>query len=419
MRLGKRPANAETLPIDLGPQRQSPQAASILSDHCIQLTPFLKIRSSANKSPESLRNRKKGRLSDLALAFRLYQIRLMDSLARSLEAHVTEETAGKLAKFLSVEAGSAEKAGKILVSLALGSLAKKAATHEGAVIALASLPQEEEPGLITSLFSALKGEAPEETSADQMKALFGDGVNAMMAALSQRLGFDVGRLAAIVTPLMGRQLAKEARDQGLDASGFARKLQESWEAFLQDPAGAHADAETVAIVRETLAIGDEALALRARLQLTEAELEAIHLAPQAAYWLVAEASLSGIRGTIREMKAASQAAVELMKTVPPVSVMALVFGGNSGGAGLSSAEEEELLEDTRNEGDLLENIRAGAAVMAAKAPGEFELFCSLVREVARATAEASKEGGFLGVGGVVVSEKEKSAIALVEGALEG
>lgn len=105
--------------------------------------------------------------------------------------------------------------------------------------------------------------------------------------------------------------------------------------------------------------------------------------------------------------------------MPPVSVMALVFGGNGGGAGLSSAEEEELLEDTWSKEDLLENIRAGAAVMAAKAPGESELFCSLVRKVARATAEVSKEGGFLGMGGVLVSGKEKSAIALVEEALEG
>jgi hypothetical protein len=340
----------------------------------------------------------------------------MDSLAKSLEAHVTEEITRKLAECLRVEAGSVDRGMMILAGLAVGVLAKKAATHQGAVIALASLPKKEEPGLITSLFSALKGEAPEETAADQMRALFGGGVNSMLAALSQRLGFDVGRLAAMVTPLMGRQLAKEVREQGLDASGFARKLQEAWEAFLQDPAGAHADAETVAIVRETLAIGDEALALRARLQLTEAELEAIHLAPQAAYWLVAEASLSGIRGTIREMNAAGQVGVGMMKTVAPVSVMALVFGG---GAGLSAAEEEDLLEDTESEEDLLENIRAGSAVMREKAPGEWEAFRTLVREVALKTAEASKEGGFLGIGGVSVSEKEKAALSRVEEALEG
>ena len=324
----------------------------------------------------------------------------------------TAEMAAKLAKFLSVEIHLVEKSVKILTGLAVGSLARKSATHEGAVTALASLPQEEEPGVVKSLFSALKGEAPEETPADQMKVLFGDGVNSMLAALGQHLGFDVARLAAMVTPLMGQQLAKQAREEGLDAAGFARKVQQGWEAFLKDPDPANAG--TVAIVRETLAIGDQALSLRA--QFTEAELEAIHLAPQAAYWLVAEASLSGIRGTIREMNAASQVGIERMKGVQPVSVMAIVFGG---GAGLSAAEEEELLEDTESEEDLLENIRAGSAVMREKAPGEWEAFRTLVREVAQKTAEASKEGGFLGIGGVSVSEKEKAALLSVEGALEG
>ncbi|QJE96074.1 hypothetical protein [Luteolibacter luteus] len=331
----------------------------------------------------------------------------MDSLVRSLGDLVTAENTTKLAKFLHTDAASVGKAAKVLIALSVASMVRKAATPTGAA-AMESLPQEEAPGMLKSVFSALWGQAPDETPADQRKTIFGSGVNSMLTALTQRLGFNLAPLADSLTPRIGELLLRASRDQGLDASGFFTMLQQGQQEFQKDPA----NAETIAIVRETLAIGDQALTLRE--QFTEAELEAIHLAPQAAYWLVAQASLSGIRGTIREMKAASQVGIDLMKTVPPVSLMALAFGG---GSGLSAAEEEELLEDTRSEDDLLDNIRAASAVIAAKAPDELEIFRTLIREVAQKTAEAAKEGGFLGIGGVLVSEKERAAIAKVEAAL--
>jgi hypothetical protein len=40
-----------------------------------------------------------------------------------------------------------------------------------------------------------------------------------------------------------------------------------------------------------------------------------------------------------------------------------------------------------------------------------------VARVAQATAEAAKEGGFLGFGGTLVSEEEKAAIARIESTL--
>lgn len=333
----------------------------------------------------------------------------MDSLVKSLAALVTPENTARLAKFLGTDAGRAGQAVKILTALAVASMARKSATPAGAATALGSLPQDEAPGLVASVFSALKGKAPEETPADQMKAMFGSGVNSMVSALSQRLGFDMAPLAGILTPLMGQHLAKSAHEQGLDPAGFARMLKQGQEDFLKDLA----NAETAGIVGETLATGDQAEILRSRF--TEQELEDIHLAPMAAYWLVAQASLSGIRGSIQELKAANRVSIELQKTVPPVSLLGLVFGGGS----LTSAEEEELMEDTRSEDDLLANIRAGTAVVKAKAPEELDTFRKLVTEVARNVAEASKEGGFLGIGSTRVTEKEKVAIGRVESALLG
>lgn len=62
--------------------------------------------------------------------------------------------------------------------------------------------------------------------------------------------------------------------------------------------------------------------------------------------------------------------------------------------------------------DVLEQINASLAVLDAKSTQEEKLaFCSWLMQVAQATAEAGREGGFLGIGSVRVSGKEKAALA--------
>ena len=330
----------------------------------------------------------------------------MDSLVNSLGGLVTPEIAGKLAKFLGIDAGLVEKAVKILSALAVGSMARKAASPQGAAAAFQALPQKEEPGLLSSLMSGLKGEIPDETAADKMQSMFGGGVNSMVSALSKKLGFDLAPLAGMVAPMLGQHFAKTAKEQGLDASGLARMLQTGNDEFQKDPA----NAEVAGLVRQTLAVGDQAEAVRSRF--TPEELEEIHIAPMAAYCLVAKASPSGIKGSMDEMKAAHQVSVELLKDVAPISLLGTVFGG-----GLTSHEAEELKREVGAEERLVETIRHGTQVMKSKAPAEVDTFRRLVNDVARNVAEASKEGGFLGFGGKKVSEKEKAAMERVAAAL--
>ncbi len=55
--------------------------------------------------------------------------------------------------------------------------------------------------------------------------------------------------------------------------------------------------------------------------------------------------------------------------------------------------------------------------MAAKAsPAEAQAYKQMLLGVAQQAADASKEGGFLGFGGVRVSDKEKTFIAEVKAA---
>jgi len=72
-------------------------------------------------------------------------------------------------------------------------------------------------------------------------------------------------------------------------------------------------------------------------------------------------------------------------------------------------------------GDLREKaiaeLRAVADLIEAKAPGDAIGFKAWLRDVAQQTAEAANEGGFLGFGGVPVSEAEKVTLAEITRAL--
>jgi len=60
---------------------------------------------------------------------------------------------------------------------------------------------------------------------------------------------------------------------------------------------------------------------------------------------------------------------------------------------------------------LIEGCKAAAALVAGKAPGEANAYSGFLMDVARATAGAAREGGFVGVGIKKVSEGEQRALA--------
>src|SRR5262245_58940648 len=66
----------------------------------------------------------------------------------------------------------------------------------------------------------------------------------------------------------------------------------------------------------------------------------------------------------------------------------------------------------------IEMLRQAGAVLDAKAPGDAAAFKSWLRQISKHVAEAAKEGGFLGIGGVPVSEAEKATLAEISSALK-
>jgi hypothetical protein len=65
----------------------------------------------------------------------------------------------------------------------------------------------------------------------------------------------------------------------------------------------------------------------------------------------------------------------------------------------------------------IETLRQARALVDAKAPDDAAAFKGWLREISQHVAEASKEGGFLGIGGVLVSDAEKATLSEISGAL--
>ncbi len=65
----------------------------------------------------------------------------------------------------------------------------------------------------------------------------------------------------------------------------------------------------------------------------------------------------------------------------------------------------------------IDELRAVSGILDAKAPEDAPAFKSWLRQVAQKAAEAGNEGGFLGFGGVAVSDAEKATLAEISTAL--
>jgi hypothetical protein len=65
----------------------------------------------------------------------------------------------------------------------------------------------------------------------------------------------------------------------------------------------------------------------------------------------------------------------------------------------------------------LGELRAIASILDTKAPQDALAFKKWLQDIAQKAAETAKEGGFLGFGGVAVSDAEKATLAEISAAL--
>jgi hypothetical protein len=138
---------------------------------------------------------------------------------------------------------------------------------------------------------------------------------------------------------------------------------------------------------------------------------------------VTAAEPSGLWGVVQE-SLASGSALAQAKTDPGSNELIKAVVGDYETAEGRSAARDSL--KTKFAGSKPADVRARAiealrqvsALVETKAPEDAPAFKAWLRQISQRVAEAAKEGGFLGFGGVPVSEAEKATLAEISAALK-
>lgn len=137
-------------------------------------------------------------------------------------------------------------------------------------------------------------------------------------------------------------------------------------------------------------------------------------APGRAGGMIVAASPSGITGIVAEARAIGEAIREQISgpgRTPLLEAMAAdLMGTPPDPKTLPQPERARNMDEARQQG--LEAVRQAIWLVSAKAsPEDSAAYRNLLMVVAQRTAEAAKEGGFLGIGGELVDDKERAALA--------
>jgi hypothetical protein len=148
---------------------------------------------------------------------------------------------------------------------------------------------------------------------------------------------------------------------------------------------------------------------------TPDEWKMISAAPVMAGLVVTASDMSGPIGITKEALAIAKAIQESSSSAPNELIRAISEAIKARGG---KPDMPDLPTETKSmQASLIEGCRQAAAVVAGKSPSEADEFKSWLVSLAHRTAQASKEGGFLGIGGTLVSEAEDSAVTELASAL--
>ena len=332
----------------------------------------------------------------------------MATLFESLSSAINPEIVSALGKALGADTSAVSQGLSAAAPLLMGSLSKRAATPSGAESLLKMLPQDTSglmggfgnlTGLISTLFS---GGA---TGNGMLSSLMGPGLNAIGGSLTKALGFNVMPLLGMAAPALMGLISKQVQSDKLDAGGLAEMLKRETTQFAGDPANAAA----MKLANDAIAAGDKATTA---INAYGADWAKVAAAPVAALMAVSSSDLDGPFDTMKEVKAAQSALLEATRAAPAGSILSAAFGG-----GLTPDALKSVRAMAQDRDALMRVIADATAAVKQRSPGELEAFKATIRSIGKATAEAAKEGGIFGIGGTLVSDDEKAALAKIEAAI--
>jgi hypothetical protein len=153
-----------------------------------------------------------------------------------------------------------------------------------------------------------------------------------------------------------------------------------------------------------------------KLDYAETEWKAISSAPVAAGLLITLADASGPAGIAKEALAVGKAISDSALGNTPEVVKALAESVKSGG-GRPPLPDVPMGDRAKTREALIGVIKTAVGALQKKSPGEVNSYKAWLASVAIKVAQASKAGGFLGMGGTEVSRNERAALAQLAGIL--
>ena len=138
---------------------------------------------------------------------------------------------------------------------------------------------------------------------------------------------------------------------------------------------------------------------------------------------VSAAEPSGLWGALKEAFASSSALAAAKADAGSSELVKSVvadFETKEGRAAIKEALRQHLAGATKPADAVqrsLANLKEVSAILNAKAPQDAPAFKAWLQTISQNVAEASSEGGFLGIGGVQVSDAEKATLADISKAL--
>ena len=145
--------------------------------------------------------------------------------------------------------------------------------------------------------------------------------------------------------------------------------------------------------------------------------------PMVAGMAITAADPSGVWGLLKEGMASSWSLLEARQSAQANSLVKAVAEDFTTAEGRTAARTamQARFKGAQLSGlkDIaIAELRNVSAILDAKAPADAPAFKAWLKEIAQKAAEAGTEGGFLGFGGVAVSDAEKATLAEISTALD-
>lgn len=155
---------------------------------------------------------------------------------------------------------------------------------------------------------------------------------------------------------------------------------------------------------------------------TASEWGRVLSSPMVVGMAITAADPSGVWGLLKEGMAGGWALLEARQDArasPLARAVAEDFataeGRSAARAALQARFTDQKLAGLKD--TAIAELSAVSGILDAKAPDDAAAFKGWLRELAQKAAEAGTEGGFLGFGGVAVSDAEKATLAEISAAL--